>query len=204
MKNQEAIWDELYQSRLSWKKETIGLPNFLKGKSVLEIGVGNGKTLSSILRQNPKSVTAIDFSQEALNQASKIVKSENVKFVKANITDFQSDEQFDVIICYYVLNNILERDRKEAIAQMYKALKPGGTMVFEDFEVGDFREVVSGNIESHTIEREDGIICHFFGKKEVESLFKAFKIIKLSDKILHPIRTSPKLERKILSLIAKK
>jgi len=62
MKNQESIWDNLYKRNLTWKKETI-LPNILQNKSVLELGVGTGKTLHSIIRQNPKSITAIDFSE---------------------------------------------------------------------------------------------------------------------------------------------
>lgn len=205
MGNQESIWDKLYKERLTWKKETINLPNLLKGKDVLELGVGTGKTLISILKQNPRSVTAIDISQEALTQAAYLVKSENVKFAKSNILDFQSDEKFDIIICYYVLNNLIEKERKEAIIRMHKALKPHGIIIFEDFAIGDFREKEGiKNIESHTTEREDGLICHFFGKKEVESLFKTFKIIKLSDKTFHPIRKNQKIERKIMDVVARK
>ena len=56
MKSQEYIWNELYKNRLSWKKETKGLPNIIKGKDVLELGAGNGKTLRAIIKQSGMTI----------------------------------------------------------------------------------------------------------------------------------------------------
>jgi 2-polyprenyl-3-methyl-5-hydroxy-6-metoxy-1,4-benzoquinol methylase len=43
----------------------------LPHKEVLELGCGNGKTLSSILAQKPKKVVALDFSEKAIELAKK-------------------------------------------------------------------------------------------------------------------------------------
>lgn len=198
MDNQEAIWNKLYKERLVWKKETLSLPQVMKGKVVLELGVGTGKTLQSILRQNPKSVTAVDFSQEAINIAQKSIKSDKIKFIKSNILNIPfKEDKFDVIVCYYILNNLIGSEMIKAVEQMKKALVPKGIILFEDFSSGDFREKESKK-------RKDGLICHFFSESEVKDLFKDFKEVKISKKILHPIRTSPKLERIILSAVIKR
>ncbi len=205
MKNQESVWDKLYSTKLSWKREAKNMPSLLEGKRVLELGVGNGKTLISILAQNPKSVTAIDFSLEALNKAKEAVKSDKVHFIKTNLLELPFNEEFDVIVCYYVLNNLMEIERKRAIVQMFKSLKHGGIILFEDFAVKDFREKGSANeIEEHTIEREDGLICHFFRERELNYLFKSFKSISISQRAFHPIKARPKIERKIISAVIKK
>ena len=95
---QERIWDELYSSNLSWKKETLELPNLLKNKNVLELGVGNGKTLASILRQKPSSIIAIDFSQKSIDLCKNQFKNQkNLTLKKANLLSFKSKVKFDVI-----------------------------------------------------------------------------------------------------------
>ena len=205
MKSQEYIWNELYKNRLSWKKETANLPNILKEKSILELGFGNGKTLQAIARQNPKSITAVDFSQDALDKAKELVKSDKIDFIKADITSLNLDKEFDFIICYYTLNNLLESERKEAVSQMHKSLKKGGFVLFEDFAVGDFREKEGvKRIESHTIRRKDGLICHFFLESELKSLFSQFSKITLSKKVFSPFRSNKEKKRIILSVIIKK
>src|SRR3972149_2444261 len=204
MDSQKLIWDRLYKERLSWKKETTNIPSIIKGKSILELGVGNGKTLQAIARQNPKSITAVDFSQEALDKASEL-GLKNVKFSKKDITSLQFKEEFDIVVCYYVLNNLTSKKRKKALSQIYNSLKKGGIVLFEDFAVGDFREKEGAKlIEPHTIKRKDGLICHFFDKKEVTSFFKQFSKITLSKKVSSPFRSNKEKKRIILNAIIKR
>ncbi len=192
MKNQKDIWNELYKHRLTWKKEAVNLPNLLKGKSVLEIGVGTGKTLQSILRQNPKSVAAIDFSEEALLKCRNNLNDPRVKLTNSNIITFQSKNKFDIIICYYVLNNLTEEERQKAANTLKTFLNPKGIILFEDFAAGDFREKQ---------ERKDGLICHFFREGEIKELFANFREIKIKARSSSPIRTRPKIRRKIISAV---
>ena len=106
---QEEIWNEIYRKG-EWKKETMSLLPILSNKKVLELGVGNGKTLRAILRQNPKQVIAIDFSQEAINKCEKEIKDSRVILKKADVTDLTfSNEEFDVVVCYYILNNLVKK-----------------------------------------------------------------------------------------------
>jgi len=94
---------------------------------------------------------------------------------------------------------------KKAAAQIYKSLKKGGILLFEDLAVGDFREKKeSKRIETHAIERENHLICHFFSEKEIKQLFRKFQEIKTEAKTTNPIKSYPELERKIIRAIIKK
>jgi len=203
MKNQEAIWNiEYRKNEQKWRRETINLPKFIKNKKVLEIGVGNGKTLRAILRQNPKNIVVMDFSSEALNRCKKIFHEKKISFVKANVANLPfENEEFDIIVCYYVLNNLLEKEREKAVKEINRVLKTKGKLLFEDFAVGDFRETNKNQktIEFHTIKNKKGIICHFFELGEIKKLFNGFSAKKLAQKTFNPIIHKPKLKRKIIS-----
>jgi len=203
MKNQESTWDiEYLKNPHKWHKETINLPKFIENKKVLEIGAGNGKTLQIIMRQNPKEVVAMDFSSEALNKCKEIFHEKNINFVKANITNLPfENEEFDIVVCYYVLNNLLEKEREKAVKEMNRVIKTRGKLLFEDLAVGDFRETNKKQklIEDHTIKNKKGIICHFFGTGEIKKLFRLFSTKKLAQRTFNPIFNKPKLKRKIIS-----
>lgn len=198
MKSQQILWNKEYkQHKIRWRKETQTLPKILKNKIILELGIGNGKTLRSILKQNPREVTAIDFSQEAINQAKK--EFSNTNFIKSNIINLPfKNKQFNIVVCYYILNNLSEKERKIAVSEIRRILKPNGRVIFEDFAVGDFREKEGKIISSHTIKKKNGIICHFFTIKELKILFKSFSKISLKEKISKPI-VHKNLKRKIIS-----
>ena len=207
MKNQERIWDNEYsQNKNKWHKETKDLPIIFKDKKVLELGVGNGKTLKAILKQRPKSITTIDFSEEAINIAKSDILFKNVNFIKSDVRELHfKDNQFNVVVCYYILNNLLEEDRKKAVNEIHRVLKPKGELIFQDFAVGDFRQKEKNKaVEDNTIQNKSGIICHFFTNQELKELFKDFSKIKVKIKITSPITHKPKLKRKILSGIISK
>ncbi len=201
--NQQIIWNKEYkQHKNKWHKDTQTLPKILKNKTILELGIGNGKTIRSILKQNPKEITAIDFSEEAIVRARKEFPS--AKILKADILKMPfKDEQFDIIVCYYVLNNLSAKERKEAVSEIHRILKNKGKVLFEDFAVGDFREKDGKIISQHTIQKKNGIICHFFTIKELKALFSCFSNVNLKEKTSFPI-AHKKLKRKIISGIMEK
>ena len=174
-------------------------------KKVLEIGVGNGKNINSILKQNPKSIAAIDISQEALSSCKLLFP--NLELIKSDITQTNfKDGEFDVILCYYILNNLLEKDRKKTIKEVYRILSSNGLVLFEDFMQGDHRQKSDSTktTEKNTIIRTSGLIQHFFTKEEAKRLFSAFKGVKIKTKSFNTISLKPNLKRKLISLVAKK
>ena len=206
MKNQEKIWDAEYKSHSSkWKKERINLPLILKNKKVLEVGVGNGKNIQSILKQKPSSLIATDTSNAALLACKK--SHPNLKLVKDDIRASRfKDNEFDVVLCYYILNNLLEKDRIKAVREIRRILSPKGIILFEDFMKGDFRQESHSQkaVEKSTIIRKSGLIQHFFTKEEIGNLFFSFKKLKLKEKYFSTIFLKPHLKRKIISVSTEK
>jgi len=201
MVSQSKIWNKLYLSNLKWHHETQ-IPNVLKGKKVLEIGVGTGKTMQSLIKQNPKELIAIDNSKEAVKVSTERIKDHRIKIINADVTDMPfKDNRFDIIVCYYVLNNMLKKDRIKAVKEITRVLGDKGTILFEDFAVGDFRQEAEKlkDIEKNTIKKKNGLICHFFDKKEIKELFKGHKIT-VKTKEFKPFRALNK-RRKIISAI---
>ena len=202
MKNKEIVWNSSYLNGLSWKKSTKDIKKILYKKSILELGVGNGKTLKPILSQNPKEVVAIDISEEAIKIASKSIKSDKVIFLNEDFLKFKTNKKFDVIVCYYFLNNFRLRERIDVVTKIKSLLKNNGTILFEDFAKGDFRQ--KGKIlEKDTIQKQDGRICHFFEKNELIKLFRDFNNIKVEEKTFSPIRLNRDIKRKILKATIK-
>jgi ubiquinone/menaquinone biosynthesis C-methylase UbiE len=197
MNPQEAIWDDMYSKKLTWKKETISLKNILTGKKVLELGAGNGKTLNAILRQKPKEITAIDISSQAIKR----LKGINANVTKADFLKFKTNDKFEVIVCYYFLNNFNQNERKKVVKKIKGLLSPRGVILFEDFAIGDYRQK-GLEIERNTIQKSNGLICHFFDKTEIEDLFRHFKI-EIVEKTLFPIRKDKSIERKIINCVIK-
>ena len=207
MDNQKKVWDNEYsQNKNKWHKETTSLPTIKRSAKVLELGVGNGKTLKAILKHKPKEVTAIDFCKEAINLAKSNTLFKNIKFIKTDVRELPfKDNYFEIVVCYYTLNNLIEKDRIKAVSEIHRVLKPKGKIFFQDFAVGDFRQKEKNKaVEDNTIQNKSGIICHFSTKRELNILFKEFSNIKITTKITKPITHKPKLKRKILSGIISK
>jgi ubiquinone/menaquinone biosynthesis C-methylase UbiE len=177
MKKQSLIWDEEYSKNKRWNLETKDLPDILSGKIVLELGVGNGKTLRSIIKQKPLAVTAIDFSKKAISISEKEFSGSNVKLLVADVKKLPfNNSEFDIVICYFVLNNLKEKERIKAVSEILRVLKNKGVLLFQDFSEGDFRQEHSTrSIEKNTILKANGLIAHYFTKSELTGLFSNFK-----------------------------
>ncbi len=202
--NQSLIWDKIYGIS-EWRKETRTLNKMLKDKKVLELGVGNGKTLIAIHRQHPKEIYAIDFSQKAIEICKEKFAHDDINFEKMDLKELKfEDESFDAVVCYYVLNNLNGDERRKAIKEMYRILKPDGIVLFEDFSVGDFRFKKGSNmIAENTLIKVDGLMCHFFEDKEVKELFRDFSKVKIYVRETKPFRGKD-YTRKLINAVIRK
>lgn len=105
-------WAKIYDSNKNPTRDlnyqTFREKNFdLSGKKVLEIGCGTGLN-TQFIAQQAKKVMGVDISQKMLQKARQRVKTENVHFLSADITqnwDF-TKESFDIIIANLVLEHI--------------------------------------------------------------------------------------------------
>ena len=142
---------------------------------LLEVGCGNGKNM---LYRNDIDSYGIDVSEEQVG----ICKTKGLKVEKANMTSlpFGSNE-FDNIICiatYHHLDNA--NDRKKALLEMYRVLKPSGKLLLTvwamEQELNSKRkftrsdEMVSWELDGSTYYR----YYHIYKKGELEEEIREF------------------------------
>lgn len=130
----ESIQAQAYLD-LQTEKLFTYLPS-MKGKSVCEVGVGQGKLTRLIEKEEPKSLVGVDIApaylkkllQEGVNFIPCISNAENLPFIN----------EFDLVVSADVLEHVLNVGNY--LISVYNSLKPGGKFVvrvpyLEDYTV---------------------------------------------------------------------
>ncbi len=179
---ENAAWERAYaRRRIAWRGTTNFAPRLERGARVLEIGCGNGKNLSALAQAElALDVYAVDYSPQAiaLCKASPVLRNAGVKFevMDARALRFKNNF-FDAVVCFHVLGNMLESDRKRSAREAQRVLKTGGTLFFKEFGRGDFRFGKGVEVERNSFKRRTGIVTHYFaGRSEVKALFGGLEL----------------------------
>ena len=95
----------------------------------LEIGCGTGAN-AVWLAQQGWQVTAIDYSEVAVEKGKQLAAEKGVKveFALADASTYQPKGQYDLITSFYI--QLFPQQRASMLANMSKALAPGGTLLF--------------------------------------------------------------------------
>ena len=97
--------------------------------TVLELGCGTGYFTQELARSGA-DVTAIDVSPELLEIARSNCSAPNVRYQIENASALSySDAVFDSVVGSSVLHHL---EIKEALRDIYRVLKPGGTIYFTE------------------------------------------------------------------------
>jgi len=125
-----------YRSRIhlgfvSWKRWKWR--HFLKKGDIrtLEVGCGGGPWTIELLKRGNR-VTALDFNEKAINRLRRRldlfpVKKEKAELVVEDIQDFETNDRFDQIIIFEVLEHI--KKDKEVVRKLTRMLRPGGRIL---------------------------------------------------------------------------
>jgi len=84
------------------------LDNIDKNSKVLDIGCGIG-FIAYKLSDKAQIVVAMDINEKSIEIAKKKYKRKNIKFINADVMDYQFKEKFDYIILSNVIEHINER-----------------------------------------------------------------------------------------------
>ena len=110
MKNENKNhWETIYQTKspneVSWTEEIPetsmaffhGL-NLPKSATIIDIGGGDSKLVDFLISEGYENISVLDISKSALNRAKKRLgeKSTLVKWIVADITEFQPETQYDL------------------------------------------------------------------------------------------------------------
>jgi len=103
----------------------------LKGKAVLDIGVGAGRTTSFLLACNPGRYVGVDFAMGMVERCRQRFPGVDFRFADARaLTDF-ADAEFDfVMFSWSGIDCVNHEDRLRVLAEVKRVLLPGGHFVF--------------------------------------------------------------------------
>ena len=126
---------------------------------VLDLGTGLGHVAFQVadLLDPGGSVLGVDQAERLLEIAERrraAAGAENIGFLRADVRAFSASEPFDAIVARLLLFHL--PDREEVLRRQLHALRPGGTMVLVEFDIGAMRaepevplvEAVRGWIEA--------------------------------------------------------
>jgi methyl halide transferase len=134
-----SFWDKRYvENNANWDLKTptpvfvslIQQGKFIFPSDILLPGCGKGHDAVFAAEKGFK-VTAVDFSEEALQFARKLAqeKGTDVNFLNEDIFQLQMDAKFDFIFDYTTYCAINPSRRKEYAYRMNSLLKPGGRFI---------------------------------------------------------------------------
>jgi len=162
-------WDKDYASRgRLWGGAVMDLPLLPEGSAVLELGCGNGKTLSAL--PSDWSVVALDVSREALHLARRARADAHFILADASRLPLRG-ESFESVFAFHVTGHLLASGRCALAREAARVLAPGGRLFFRDFAAEDMRAGQGEEVENGTFRRGSGILTHYFTENEVKELF---------------------------------
>ncbi len=134
---------------------SLKLLNHLEGETALDVGTGTGRFALKLARRGWK-VTALDASPEMLAIAERSVTNEGlaVELTCAAMEDGLpvNSNSFDLVVCALTLTHVA--DLRHAIAELCRAVKPGGHLLITDVHP-DF---VAAGMPTQFV--EDGVTYH--------------------------------------------
>jgi len=165
-------WEADYRARgRLWGGSAGQLPDLPGGSRILDLGCGDGKTLSSLAACGWDPV-ALDFSGHATRLCRKNagIFANRVLTADARALPFR-DGSFDAVLAFHVVGHMTAEDRTIIAREVVRVLPPGGVLVFREFSTDDFRYGRGEQVEEGTFRRGNGIITHYFSPDEGISLF---------------------------------
>lgn len=132
----QLLYSLIAQANASAREQACSYLDLNDGESVLEIGCGPGVNLGFLVNGvgSEGTVVGIDYSAEMVQQASTRNRQRgwgNVEVTRGNVTQVSFEAgTFDAAFASLVLSTIPAS--REAIENVYQALKPGGRFVVFD------------------------------------------------------------------------
>lgn len=130
-----TLWQEFDQQTLtreSLKLLTARIPEtlvgqYIRGKTVLDMGCGSGRYSVALAACGARQVTAVDFQAKAYREAEAYGRKKGLplRFLEANVHALPfSDGEFDFVFCNGVLHH--SSSIEKGIAELKRVLKPEG------------------------------------------------------------------------------
>ena len=156
--------------------------SIMHSRKVLDAGCGTGFIANYLAQTFPtKNFTGVDFA-DSIDYAVKIkeeLNRPNLKFIKADLTRFETDDSFDTIICQGVLHHI--PDYMQTLVRLQNMLHSGGIFIIGLYHPWGKRlqRLLPNDYATQTLEidQEQHPYELSFYSRDVKKMFKHFEFV---------------------------
>ncbi|MEH6519441.1 MAG: class I SAM-dependent methyltransferase [Halioglobus sp.] len=178
MINDQDYWNKFYEESGSLSKPSsfachVEDKYFESGKSLLELGCGNGRD-AIYFAEKGKKVSALDLSTKAIQNLSSI-NIRNADFFNQDFSQLSGFRDFDYVYSRFTLHSIDEETELSVLQQLPQVLRKGGLFLME-----------ARSLKDETLDKAFGT-AHFRRYLDYEETVE--KIAKLDFKILEKIES---------------
>lgn len=121
-----------------WKQQTIALSGVRQGMTVLDLAGGTGDLTLALAKKvgNKGTVVLADINESMIRVGrDRLIDAGVGAQVKFNVANAEAlsfpDNHFDIVTLAFGLRNVTDKD--QALAEMYRVLKPGGQALILEF-----------------------------------------------------------------------
>lgn len=100
----------------------------IRGKDVVDVGCGYGWFIWNILKQKPRSVTALEVSKYSLSTASKYFRGKKVNFVIGSGEKIPLSKKIDTIVAWEVLEHLPKDTELKMFGEAKRLLRKDGVL----------------------------------------------------------------------------
>lgn len=164
-----SAWDERYAaSELVWSRE----PNRFVAAELADLPAGTAVDLAAgegrnaiWLASRGWAVTAVDFSQVALDKGARLAGDLDVtrelEWVRADATTWQPPQPVDLVVIAYL--QVPAEDRRRAVRSAVMMLRPGGTLLLVAHDSTNLTEGTGGPQDPSVLMTAEDVLADLEG-----------------------------------------
>jgi len=147
--NRKKHWENVYGQKkpveVSWYQVepavSLGFITLIEIDSVakiIDVGGGASVFVDKLLDQGFQNLTVLDISSKAIHHAQERLgrRAENVSWIEADVTEFESSIQYDFWHDRAVFHFLTDaEDRTKYVQRLKESVKPGGHVVIAAFAI---------------------------------------------------------------------
>ncbi|MCL7412211.1 MAG: class I SAM-dependent methyltransferase [ANME-2 cluster archaeon] len=150
---------------------------------ILDAGCGIGRYAIPLVMQG-YNVIGMDVSMVALGELDKAKQRRSIGIELAAADTYHlpfKDNTFNGVVCFGVLQHLLETEQRAALGEFNRILTPGGILVMEVLGREDMR-MGGVEVEPFTYGRDTGTVYHYFTISELSGLLRDFDVLDIREK----------------------
>jgi SAM-dependent methyltransferase len=130
------------ESTVDWFLNSVNRKRMM----ILDLGCGPG-LYCELMAERGHNVTGVDISKNSIEYARKESKSQglDIRYVNQNYLELNEENKYDLVMMVFTDFGVLKPNEREIlIRNVHRALKPGGTFIFDVLSDRNLETKVSG------------------------------------------------------------